>query len=698
MNNKYSFTSMFNSKRFTFILSALLIILVNILGASIFLRVDLTSSKAYTLSSLSKDLVKKSVDPINVDVFFSRDIPSQYKDVSQYLKSLLREYKSASKGKFDFEFLDVSEDETVNLAQAFGVQKVQIRDNQEDRRESIDAYMSIVIQIGDVREVLPVTSTDGLEFMLTSVMREIIHRKRVLANMNLNAKITLYRSNSLKEAFPDVVNPTEEGLNKVFRALKEEHGGFLETAVVSPTSQEASLLVDEFGINAGDISGGKVVLAVLVEASEERYMVDLMIIFGGQLYPPQVEGIEKQLSDIIKSMTSVKARIGYLTNHNEIDLNVQDERGGSFLKQVIEGDFELVPISLESTPQPADSGIAGIAGIAGIESTEIPSGIKTIVINGAKASLSEAEIFKLDQFLMQGGSVFILRDPFQQFQIDQYSPPVFLPITTGLEEWLSSKGITVENNIVNDIENLSIYMDGQAAGQAQQYFLPVVTRNSINTEHVITANLNTLIMPFVSSITVDQELVKDKEYDIHELIKSSLKSWLLEGEINLENNLPWPNDLLKEYTLSVIAEGNFESYFTEIPESLKENKFWQNRSVISKSINPGKIMVISTAVFTENYLYRDFAYKNGLMDQLLLMINSLDYCNDSSGMAELRNKGRGINPLKKPSDSAKSFILIFNIGGIALMVIIAGFLVWLWNKARREKIKNRYSNTGGQDE
>ena len=58
-NKNSKFITLFNSKRTTFILIAVLLVVVNILAASLFLKLDLTSSKAYTLLSVSKNTISE---------------------------------------------------------------------------------------------------------------------------------------------------------------------------------------------------------------------------------------------------------------------------------------------------------------------------------------------------------------------------------------------------------------------------------------------------------------------------------------------------------------------------------------------------------------------------------------------------------------------------------------------------------------
>ena len=51
-----------------------------------FLRFDLTRSKSYSLSSVSKRLVSNLVTPLTVKVFFSKNLPPPHNDTERYFK------------------------------------------------------------------------------------------------------------------------------------------------------------------------------------------------------------------------------------------------------------------------------------------------------------------------------------------------------------------------------------------------------------------------------------------------------------------------------------------------------------------------------------------------------------------------------------------------------------------------------------
>lgn len=176
-----------------------ILIAVNILGISLFLRADLTRDGQYTLSPASRTTVRNLKDPVIVRAYFTSDLPPPYSSNRRYVQDLLEEYYSASNGNFRYELIDPIASETqedkekkketkrdifgrpVREAtsveqelQDVGIPPVQVRVNEDDKLEVKRAYMGIAIKYGENTEAIPVVrSTEGLEYDITSLVRKI---------------------------------------------------------------------------------------------------------------------------------------------------------------------------------------------------------------------------------------------------------------------------------------------------------------------------------------------------------------------------------------------------------------------------------------------------------------------------------------------------------------------------------------------
>ncbi|MCK5822223.1 MAG: GldG family protein, partial [Bacteroidales bacterium] len=88
-----------------------ILVLVNILSDNLFLRLDLTADKQYTLSNATKDIVRNLEEPVTITAYFSNDVPTQMAKTKRDFKELLVEYSNLSKGMVVYEFVDPSANE-----------------------------------------------------------------------------------------------------------------------------------------------------------------------------------------------------------------------------------------------------------------------------------------------------------------------------------------------------------------------------------------------------------------------------------------------------------------------------------------------------------------------------------------------------------------------------------------------------------
>jgi gliding-associated putative ABC transporter substrate-binding component GldG len=157
----------------TLLVVAVLVVL-NLVSTRFFGRADLTEGKIYSLSEASRQVAADLQDPLIARVYLSPDLPPQLLTVRQYLLDLLSEYRAYGKGRFQYEIVSPATDEEENEAQSYGVQPFQANVYQADKVELKRIYLGLVFIHADRQEALAaVTSTEGLEFQLTSAMRRV---------------------------------------------------------------------------------------------------------------------------------------------------------------------------------------------------------------------------------------------------------------------------------------------------------------------------------------------------------------------------------------------------------------------------------------------------------------------------------------------------------------------------------------------
>jgi gliding-associated putative ABC transporter substrate-binding component GldG len=152
-----------------------IVILLNVVARTLFVRIDISEGQMYSLSESSKDVIGKLDDQLVARVFFSSDIPGTLANSRRYLQDMLEEYQAYSDGRFRFEFVNPDKDEKVQQqAQTYDIPPVQMQAVEDDKLEIKTVYMGMVFLYEDKRESIPVIqSTEGLEYNLTATIKKI---------------------------------------------------------------------------------------------------------------------------------------------------------------------------------------------------------------------------------------------------------------------------------------------------------------------------------------------------------------------------------------------------------------------------------------------------------------------------------------------------------------------------------------------
>ena len=84
------------------------LILLNILSSFVFTRIDFTREKRYTLSPVSKDILKALDADLQVTVYLEGDFPAGFKRLRNSTRDILADFKAYSAGNLHFDFVNPS--------------------------------------------------------------------------------------------------------------------------------------------------------------------------------------------------------------------------------------------------------------------------------------------------------------------------------------------------------------------------------------------------------------------------------------------------------------------------------------------------------------------------------------------------------------------------------------------------------------
>jgi gliding-associated putative ABC transporter substrate-binding component GldG len=185
------------------------VVLVNLIGTRVFGRVDLTENHVYTLAQGSKDIVSKLPDYLTVKAYISDELPPELKNVSVYVRDLLDEYRTYSKGKLRFEVLNPADKKIEDEAAACKVQKLQVQVMRSQKFEVGAYYLGICFQYQGKDEAIPqATQVEGLEYHISSLLKRLTQKKQKIAITNGHGESELGYLKHIEEFEVTNVNPS----------------------------------------------------------------------------------------------------------------------------------------------------------------------------------------------------------------------------------------------------------------------------------------------------------------------------------------------------------------------------------------------------------------------------------------------------------------------------------------------------------
>ena len=372
----------------------------------------------------------------------------------------------------------------------------------------------------------------------------------------------------------------------------------------------------------------KVYLGAVIRLGEEQDIIP--IIQPGS-------AMEYDLSSSIKKLSIIdKPRIGWVQGHGEpsVAATSQANKELSILYDVEEIDLENDTMDL--------------------------SAYKALAIVAPLDTITDREFMKLDQYLANGGDLFVginrVDGNMQQARGES--------IETGLERWLSAKGITVESSFVVDANCGSVTVRQQQMGFTFNTnipfpYLPIITNFA---DHPITKGLESVIFPFVSPIA----FTGDTTIQYTPIARSSEKSGYQAAPLTFEVNKKWSDADFKfpEQVVAAIFSGNFSG------DALSN------------------IIVISNGTFAVNGEGQQAQQLQP--DNVSLFVNSIDWLADETGLIDLRTKEVTSRPLDQVSDGKKAFLRWLNFMLPIILIIAYGLIRY----QSRRRIRNKRMEEG----
>ncbi len=714
-----------------FFIYLIAVVLINVAGITLFSRLDLTENKIYSISKASKRVVSTLSEPLTIKVFFSKDLPAPHNNTERYLHDLLEEYSIHANRYFNYRFYNVSPneegikggtDENQEAATNYGIYPVQIQNIEKDEVKFQKAYMGLVIIHGDMIEKIPtITTTDGLEYKLTTSIQKLNNKISALLNLEEKIKIKLFLSSSLKVIAPymrlNELPAIPEQLQETIAKLNAKNFGRLLFEHLDPSKDKSleSTLKDYDVLNLSwpaipekKIEAGSGAVGLVLEYTDKALSIPIVNvikipIFGTQYNMVDMNEMEGIINENIESLIDINEDIGYLADHGTLKVSMgammnplqQDQSAIANFRSLTSQNYTLRDFNLKSGT--------------------IPDSFNCMIIAGAKETFSDYELFQIDQFLMRGKNLALFLDSFNEIMPQNKQPyaynqsPQYVPINTRLEKLLEHYGVNVKKSYVMD-ENCFRQMSRtqMGGGETPIYFAPIIKNEFINHELDFIKGIKEMVVLKASPLGLDEKRIDEHGLKATKLLASSEKSWEMSGRISLDPRFIHPpsGDEMQSMPLAYMLEGEFPSYFEGKPIPEKEAgapdeeeekkdekapvekpdetllKIKGEGEIITKG-KPGKIFIMATSEVLKNTMVDE----EGRSSNATFMMNLLDALNNRNEIAVMRSKEQRFNPLAETTPAVKTIIKAFNIAGLPVLVVAFGLIILFRRHSRQKTIR-----------
>lgn len=331
-----------NNTTITFIklgtIAIIVVIVLNLIGNSIYKRFDLTQDKRFTLSEATKLLLEEVEIPVTIDVLLKGNFPSEFRKLQGETKQLLEEF-NAINPKIQYVFTNPIEEEefrkeTLEELQRLGLTPMEVSVQESGKTEietvvpwAIMNYQNRSVKVALVKNTLGATteervqnSIQQLEYVFADALKKLIHPKK--------QKIAVLKGNG---QLPDV------RVADFIKTLQEYYfvGAFTLDSVASNPKKT---LQDLQGFNM-------VINAKPTEAftEKEKYVLDQFIMNGGKsLWLLESVGIE------IDSLFTPNAKGSTVALMQDLRLGDALFSYGIRINPVLVNDLYSAPIMLAS--------------------------------------------------------------------------------------------------------------------------------------------------------------------------------------------------------------------------------------------------------------------------------------------------------------------------------------------------------------
>ena len=685
------------------------------------LRGDLTQGNIYSISEATKSYLRQLKEPLLIRGYFSAQTHPLLAPLVPRIQDLLEEYSIAGGKGVNVEFVDPLEHPEIEqeAGQKYGIRPVPFQTTSKYQAAVTNSYFDVLVQYGDQFEILgfrdlievKVKGSDDLEvelrnpeYDITRAIRKTLYSYQgggdLFADIGKPIKLTGFLSPAQK--LPETLVKLKEELQLVVVDLQKKGGELFSYTEVDPDGEDgriAQQLQQEYGFRpmAASLFDQRTFWFYLIlESGDQTIEIPLPQEFDRESLERSINaglkrfatGFTKNVALHTQPITPPMAQYGIPPRGKQFNI----------LRDFLRQDHRVTDSDLKTGMVPEDVDLLMLV---------------------SPENLDDKQLFAVDQFLMQGGTVVVATSP---YDIETGRELTLVELDSGLQTWLSHHGIEISKELVLDSQNSPFPIPTQrnVGGFTIQEtkmldypFFIDIRSDGMNSDSPILSGIPEITLNWSSPISINEEASKQRK--ITHLLESSPESWVT-TDLNLQpdfETFPQHGFARGETTgsklLGVALEGSFVSYYTGKPSPLLVDEAVGEKRVENK-VNPAnseeteeKKQVISRVIdkspassriicFASNTFLADSIIslgsgvrRTGYLEPVQMVANAVDWSLEESGLLEMRGRSHFSRPLHPMGRKGQLFFEYLNYG----LAVLGLLVVWGCRFLFRKKMIHR---------
>jgi ABC-2 type transport system permease protein len=255
-------------------LALLGVIFLGFMSGQLFFRLDLTAEKRYSITNVSKNLVKELEKPVNITLYLDGELPAGFRKLQKSVQEKIADYNAYSSQRINltvidpYQITDIKRREKLftDLA-AKGLQPTDIRQNTEQGTVTRRIFPGVLIEYGEKQmsvnllknnpalhsEVNLNNSIESLEYEFSAAFSELMNtEKQTVAFLNGQGELNEYETHDFGEALAEKYTVLQVSAEQLI-----SKGAKIKTLIVAnPTklfTENNKFYVDQYLMNGGRI-------------------------------------------------------------------------------------------------------------------------------------------------------------------------------------------------------------------------------------------------------------------------------------------------------------------------------------------------------------------------------------------------------------------------------------------------------------